>query len=83
MASSKGFKEVLKPFLESKRDQSFPDPSQFTKDEEFLYAARVASVYKKVIAELLMWVDQREQEYVYLTKKQNGEIKDAFSIGEE
>lgn len=83
MASHKGWQEVLRPFLLAKRDQSFPDPSQFTKEEEFVYAARVASVYKKVIAELLMIVEQYEDTYEGLMKKQRGEIKDTFSIGEE
>lgn len=65
-----------------KLNQSFPDPSQFKSDEEFSYAAKVTSVYKKVIAELLFWIDNKEEEMKALLKKEQGE-KDNFAIGEE
>ena len=69
----------------AKRDQSFPDPSSFVHENEpekaFLYAALAASTFKKVIAEVLGWVDQQIQQAQYLEKKEKGEIKDNFEIG--
>lgn len=81
MVAHKGYSEVLKPFLTDKLNQSFPDPSKFTKEEEFLYAAKMASVFKKVIAELLMWVESKQAEQVHYEKKMRGELISKFSIG--
>lgn len=64
-----------------KLNQSFPDPSKFTKEEEFVYAAKVTSVFKKVVAELLGWIDQKVEEAKHLQIKQKGEIQDPFRIG--
>ncbi len=83
MSESKGYSQVVRPYLLEKLNQSFPDPSTFTKDEEFLYAAKVSSVFKKVIAELLMWIDNQVEQAKHLEKKQKGQIKDNFSIGGE
>lgn len=66
-----------------KLNQSFPDPSKFTKEEEFLYAAKVTSVFKKVIAEILGWTEQKVEEGKHLQKKEKGQIKDSFQIGGE
>lgn len=66
-----------------KLNQSFPDPSQFKSDEEFSYAAKVTSVYKKVIAELLSWVENKEDEMKHLLEKERGEAEDNFRIGGE
>ncbi len=63
-------------------NQSFPDPSKFTKEEEFLYAAKTASIFKKVIAELLSWVDMKVNEAKLLQDKDKGKLPiDPFSIG--
>ena len=73
---------MLKPYLLEKLNQSFPDPSQFTNEDEFLYAAKVASVFKKVIAELLQWLDSQVEQAKYLEKKERGELpEDTFRIG--
>jgi hypothetical protein len=80
MAESQGFKVWFRPFLEAKLNQAFPDPSQFKKEEEFTYAAKTTSIFKKVIAELLQWVDGNIEQAKYLEKKQKGEIKDHFDL---
>lgn len=64
-----------------KLNQSFPDPVKFTNEEEFVYAAKMASVFKKVVAEILQWVEAGVEEAKYLRKKKNGEIVDSFEIG--
>lgn len=63
-------------------NQSFPDPLEFKSDEDYLYAAKTASIFKKVIAELLQVFDQKEGEVTFLeNKKKNGEDMKGFDIG--
>ncbi len=82
MSETKGFSQVLKPYLLEKLNQSFPDPSAFKKEEEFTYAAKTTSVYKKVIVELLQWIDMQIEQAKHLEKKERGELpEDAFRIG--
>ena len=81
MAQSEGWQQVFRPFLVAKLQESFPDPSDFKKEEEFIYAAKVTSVFKKVVAEILGWVEQRIEEAKHLEQKKKGELKDAFEIG--
>ena len=82
MVSSEGWQQVVRPYLTDKLNQSFPDPSKFTKEEEFVYAAKVTSVFKKVVSEFLQWVDMKQQECEALEKKLKGDEKDPFKIGE-
>lgn len=67
----------------AKLQESFPDPAKFTHEEEFIYAAKVTSVFKKVIAEILSWVEAQVEQAKYLRKKESGEIKNPFEIGSE
>lgn len=62
-------------------NQSFPDPTQFKDDNEFNYAAKTASVFKKVVAELLGWVEQHRENVEYLKKKEKGELVDEVGVG--
>src|SRR5438105_2277553 len=81
MAETQGYQMVLRPFLVAKRDQSFPDPSQFKDEAEFVYAAKVASVFKKVCAEILLWVDQKVDEAKALEEKKKDKKTDPFELG--
>ena len=81
MANSRGWEQVMRPWLWERLNQSFPDPSKFTKEDEFVYAAKVASVFKKVVAEILGWVEQQQEIAKMLRNKSEGKIKDAFEIG--
>ncbi len=83
MAESEGFKLRLRPWLEVKLNQAFPRPLDFKKEEEFVYAAKVTSVFKEVIAEILGWVDGSIEQAKKLEKKKKGEIVDLFQIGKE
>ena len=60
---------------------SFPDVSQFKDEKEFYHAAVSASAFKKVIGELLGWIDQRINEAQFLQKKEKGEVNKDFRIG--
>lgn len=85
MVLSQGFEKVFKPYLIAKRDQSFPDPTQFTASpdpkEAFLYAATVTSVFKKVCGELLLWLEQQVQQAEALEAKKKNKGKDPFELG--
>lgn len=83
MAETDGFKQVLRPWLEQKMNQSFPDPSEFKKQEEFTYAALTASCFKKVIAEFLRFIDEKITEAKFLDDKRRKRTeKDPFAIGQ-
>lgn len=69
------------PLLQSKRDQSFPDPSAFTNEADFNYAAKVTAIYKKVIQELLVEIEKYKETATFLRKKEDGELEDPFGIG--
>jgi hypothetical protein len=63
--------------------ESFPDPSKFIKEEEFVYAAKVSSVFKKVVVELLGWFDGQSAMAEHLTAKKEGKLIDRFTIGRD
>ena len=76
MAKTPGWSKVVHPFLTDKLNQSFPDPTLAKDEREFVYQAMTASVFKKVIAELLGWVDANIEQAKALEAKQRGEIKE-------
>ena len=80
MTNSEGWAQVVRPYLMERLNQTFPDPSQFKEMSEYNYAAITASLFKKVIAELLGWIDAQNQVITTLEKKEKGEH--AFNIGE-
>lgn len=72
---------MLKPYLEDRRSKSFPDPTEFKSEEEFSYAAKTASVFKKVVQELLHYLEIEVPDRVKaLEAKKKGEVKN-FGIG--
>jgi hypothetical protein len=83
MALNKGWEDHLSPWLVAKRDQSFPDPSVAKTQEKFYHQAVVASAFKKVVAEILLYVENQKATYEALTKKMSAEKieKDKYSIG--
>ncbi len=71
---------MVRPLLLDKLNQSFPDPSQFKKEEEFVYAAKTASIFKKVIAELIAELESYKAQAEKLRNKAKGEVNN-FEIG--
>jgi hypothetical protein len=65
-----------------KRDQSFPDPAQFKSEKEFNYAALTASVFKKVVQEILLFVEDQRKLGEQLEDKKSDKIQNKFKIGE-
>lgn len=65
-----------------KLNQSFPDPLHFKSEEEFNYAAKTASIFKKVVAEILQMFEMKKQEVEALEAKRKG-ATDPFEIGGE
>ena len=76
----KAWLQVVRPLLTDKLNQAFPDPSQFKNDEEFTYAAKTSSVFKKVITEILQLFEQHKAQADFLRTKKKGEV-DKFAIG--
>lgn len=81
MAQNQGWVKVLRPWLEAKRDQTFPDPQSFTEEAAFTYAAKVTSIYKKIVQEILSEIEKRIELAKYLQKKARGEVEEPFAIG--
>ena len=73
---------MLEPYLTERLNQTFPNPSDFKKLEEFTYASLAASAFKKVMSELLAWVEGQRATVETLEKKKKGEV-DNFEIGGE
>lgn len=73
----------MKPWLEAKRDQSFPDPVTCKSQKEFLHQATTASLFKKVVAGILIYVHQQEETLSALNKKKYGKPDQKFRIGTE
>lgn len=72
---------MLKPWLEERRSKSFPDPTDFKSQKEFTYAAMTASVFKKVIQELLHYLEVEVPDRVKaLEDKKKGKVRN-FAIG--
>ena len=57
LVNHRAWGEILKPWLEARRSQSYPDPSEFKTEKDFYHAAVTASMFKKVIAELLHYLE--------------------------
>ena len=74
MANTEGWEQVVQPYLMERLNQSFPQ-FDVKNVEEFTYRAMVASVYKKVVAELLGWIAAQDQVIKDLTKKEKGEVR--------
>lgn len=77
---------MLLPHLKEVLGQSFPDPTTITgaaRDAQWRYECMVASVFKKVIAELIGWGDAWIEEAKHLELKRKGEVKESFGIGRE
>ena len=81
LVGSQAYQQGLKPWLEDRRSKSYPDPQQFKNEKEFTYAATVASVQKKVIAEILKYIeDEAPTEVKRLSEKKTGKQPN-FEIG--
>ena len=75
-----GWTDYLKPLLQDKLRESFPDPSRFENEKEFTYAALTASVFKKVIAEVMMYFEANEQAFKDIQQKKFKK-HNAYAIG--
>ena len=67
--------------MEERRSKSYPDPTEFKSEKEFLHAATTASLFKKVIAELLHYLEVEVPDRIkQLEGKREGKEKN-FGIG--
>ena len=81
LANSKGYQEVLKPFLEGKIKTGFIDPRKFKTDEEYAFACKVAWGWAQAADDILKFIEEAKAQAEYLKQKERGEIVDKFSIG--
>lgn len=73
-----GWAEVLKPWLEDKITNSWPDPKGFKSNEEFVYAYNIAHGWAEAANGVIAFVKQKQDQVTYLRKKKAGEITDKF-----
>lgn len=79
MLKTDGFEKVIQPWLIAKKQESFPDPTNFNNDEEYLYAAKYASIYKKVIGEIIGQLQSYNNTFETLSQKK---IKPVQRVGQ-
>lgn len=75
MAQTKGWAEVVKPFLESKISHSWVEPTN-KNDKQLLYEYKLAWAFAKAADEILALVENLQIESEMITKKEKGETKD-------
>ena len=75
MAQSKGWSQVLKPFLESKISHSWVEPTG-KDDMSLLRDYKLAWAFAKAASEILELVERLQEEAEMLTKKEKGETVD-------
>jgi len=82
LAGMPGWENYLRPWLEAKRDESFPDPLSTPDKEKFYHKAVVASALKKATAEIIVFVESQKEAFDTLSKKKNNKSKvNKFEIG--
>jgi hypothetical protein len=75
MVNTPGWQEVIKPFLESKIQHLWVDPT--TKDDTtLLYEYKLGWAFAKAANEILELIDKLQEEAEMITKKEKGELKD-------
>ena len=72
MVKSQGW-ELLRAELDNRVKLDFVDPQGFKDDNEELTAHRKLAMMKKIVLELLGWVDMQIEEAQALTKQEKGE----------
>ena len=76
LVNSKGWLEVLKPWLEDRIHNSWVDPRSFESDEKYLYAMKTAWAFAQASEQILAFTTNMIEEAEALTKKEKGEAKD-------
>jgi len=73
---TKGWQEVLKPWLESKIHNSWVSPVKFKNDKEYSYANRTAWAFAEASQQVLSLMDNMVEEAEAMSKKEKGLVKD-------
>jgi len=81
LSQSKGWVNVLKPFLEEKLHHSWIDPRECKDEKKFMWRYFQGYFFAQAVKEILEFVDRAKDEYKALEKKSKGEVeKDKFRI---
>lgn len=81
MVATKGFREVFRPYLESKLKHLWLDPTQVDDKDEFFYRYTTVWGMAKAAQEIFDWLEDRVKETEHLAKKEKGETVKKFDIG--
>ena len=78
MVDSKGWQEVLLPFLEDKIHNSWVDPRQFKDDKEYAFANKTAWAWAQATQGIIDFIQKTQEESEALTRKEKGEVKNVL-----
>lgn len=81
LAETKGWREVVLPFLESRAQNSWVDPREVEEPSKFLYRYNIAWAMAKAAQEITDFVNGQVAIAKQLEKKKKGEEDVKFKIG--
>lgn len=81
---SEGWVKVLKPWLESKINNSWLDPKGAGSKDEFFYQYSIAYGFAQAAQQILEFIEQQNQTADSLSNKQEGKtVEKNFNVGGE
>lgn len=81
MVNSKGFQQVLRPWLESKITNSWLDPREAKSQDEFVRQYNVAWGMSQAADQILKFVDDKVAHAKFLEDKEDG-LEQPIRVGE-
>ena len=81
MRKTRGWQEIVEPWLKTKFSNSWLDPRNSKDQTEFFYQYSTAWAFAQAVTEIFRYLDETQAKADYLIKKQKGELVDKFAIG--
>jgi len=78
LAGLAGWREVLKPLLDKKFNNSWIDPRGAKNDEDLLYKYKTAWAHAEAGKEIIALIETYVETANFLEKKEKGEVVDKF-----
>lgn len=76
MSETRGWKEVILPWLESQLKNAWLDPREFDSDEKLRYAYSIAWARADAANAVREFVEKMISQAEYLTRKERGEVQE-------